>query len=135
MKKELITSTRMYSMFILFVVIIASPMLLAVSVQFLSVLGSIQLKTASITGTSNESIMKQSGLGAGQITITPDFMKGVGFVVIITNSILASIFMGTLGGGKIRDGLKFAPVMIAIGVVLFIIFISAIGGLLGGYVQ
>jgi len=135
MKKELITSTKMYSMFILFVVIIASPMLLAVSVQFLNVLSGIQLKTASITGTSNEAIMKQSGLGAGQITITADFMKNVGFFVIITNSLLASIFMGTLGGGKIRDGLKFAPVMIVIGVILFIIFVGAIGGLLGGVVQ
>jgi len=135
MKKELVTSTKMYSMFILFVVIIASPMLLAVSVQFLNVLSGIQLKTASITGSSNEDIMKQSGLGAGQITITSEFMKGVGLFVIITNSILASIFMGTLGGGKIRDGLKFAPVMIVIGVALFFIFVNAVGSLLGGVIQ
>ena len=135
MKKELVTSTKMYSMFILFVVIIASPMLLAVSVQFLNVLTGIQLKTASITGSTNEEIMKQSGLGAGQITITAEYMKMVGIFVIVTNSILASIFMGTLGGGKIRDGLKFAPVMVVIGVVLFLIFINAIGSLLGGVVQ
>ena len=46
LKKELVTATRMYSLFIIFVVIIASPMLLAVSVQFLNILTSIQAQTS-----------------------------------------------------------------------------------------
>ncbi|MFA5126127.1 MAG: type II secretion system F family protein [archaeon] len=134
LKKELITSTRMYTMFILFVVIIASPMLLAVSVQFLSVLSTIQLKTGGISGMNNDEIMKQAGLGAGTITITPDFMKNISYFIIITNSLLASIFMGILGGGRIRDGLKFAPIMSIIGLILFIILVGAIGGLLGTFI-
>jgi len=134
LKKELVTSTRMYTLFILFVVIIASPMLLAVSVQFLSVLSTIQLKTGGISGMNNEEIMKQAGLGAGTITITPDFMKNISCFIIITNSLLASIFMGILGGGKIRDGLKFAPIMAIIGLILFVILVGAIGSLLGTFI-
>ena len=134
LKKELVTSTRMYALFILFVVIIASPMLLAVSVQFLNVLSGIQLKTANVSGMSNDQIMKQSELGAGQITITPEYMKMVGYFIIVSNSLLAGVFIGTLGGGKIRDGLKFAPVMIVIALILFQIFLVAIAGLLGSYV-
>jgi len=135
MKKELITSTRMYSLFILFVVIVASPMLLAVSVQFLGVLSTIQTKTGGMTGVSNDEIMKQSGLGGGTISITPDFMKTIAVFIIITNSFLASIFMGILGGGKIREGLKFAPIMAIVGLVLFFILLGAIGGLLGGFIS
>ncbi|MFA5931471.1 MAG: type II secretion system F family protein [archaeon] len=133
LKKELATSTKMYSMFILFVVIIASPMLLAVSVQFLNVLSGIQVKTSGLTGGGNDELMKQSGLGGGTITITADFMKLIAYFVIFTNSLLASIFIGILGGGKIKDGLKFAPIMIIVGLILFTIFVTAVGGLLGNF--
>jgi len=134
LKKELVTSTKMYTMFILFVVIVASPMLLAVSVQFLNVLSGIQLKTGGLTGVDNAEVMKQTGMGAGAgaVSITSEFMQNVGYFLIIINSFLASIFMGALGGGKIRDGLKFAPIMAIIGLILFVIFVGAIGGLLGG---
>ena len=133
MKKELITSTRMYALFIIFVVIIASPMLLAVSVQFLSILSSIQAKTVGASGSSPDQLMSQTGLGGGAITISAEFMKNVSIFILITNSILASVFMGVLGGGKLKEGLKYAPVMIIIGLVLFFIFVNAIGSLLGGY--
>jgi len=41
--------------------------------------------------------------------------------------------MGAIGGGKIRDGLKYAPFLAGVGLVLFVIFLGAIGGLLGGF--
>ncbi|MFA6268827.1 MAG: type II secretion system F family protein [archaeon] len=135
LRKELITSTKMYSLFILFVVIVASPMLLAVSVEFLNVLSGIQLKTAGMTGVSSDDIMKQSGIGGSAISITPEFMKTIAYFILITNATLASVFMGILGGGKIKEGLKFAPIMAIIAIVLFTIFVSAIGGLLGGALQ
>ncbi len=133
LKGELITSTRMYTLFILFVVIIASPMLLAVSVQFLDVLSGIQSKTGSLSGVTNEQLLNQTGMGTGNLTITSEFMTMVGYFVIITNSFLASVFMGAIGGGKIRDGLKYAPFLAGVGIVLYIIFLGALGGLLGGF--
>jgi archaeal flagellar protein FlaJ len=129
LKKELINSTKMYTMFIIFVVIIASPMLLAVSVQFLNILSGIQTQTTSIT-TSTAGM----GLAGGGISITPQFMTMMGYTIIIINSFLASIFMGIISGGKIRDGLKFAPVLAIIGVILFMIMLQAIGTLVGGII-
>jgi hypothetical protein len=131
LRKELVTSTRMYTLFILFVVILASPMLLAVSVQFLSILGSIQLKTTGISGTTQEEITKQSGLGATAATISPQFMKDISYFIIATNALLASVFIGVLSGGKLRDGLKYAPGIAIIGIVLFAIFVNALGLVLG----
>ncbi|VVB74241.1 Type II secretion system (T2SS), protein F [uncultured archaeon] len=133
LKSELITSTRMYTLFILFVVLIASPMLLAVSVQFLDVLSGIQSKTGSLSGVTDQQLMSQTGMGVGELTITSEFMTNVGYFIILTNSILAGVFMGAIGGGNIRDGLKYAPFLAGIGLVLFVIFLGAIGGLLGGF--
>jgi len=82
LKGELITSTRMYTLFILFVVIIASPMLLAVSVQFLDVLSGIQSKTGSLSGVTNDQLINQTGMGVGELSITPDFMINVGYFII-----------------------------------------------------
>ncbi|MBT4870733.1 MAG: hypothetical protein HON47_04115 [Candidatus Diapherotrites archaeon] len=134
LKKELVSSTRMYVLFIVFVVVVASPMLLAVSVQFLAILGSIQLETAEISGVGDAEISGQVGLTGAAISITPEFMKLMGQIIIVVNGLLASVFMGVIGGGKIRDGLKFAPVICIIGVVLFEILLSGIGLLIGGFI-
>jgi flagellar protein FlaJ len=133
LKKELVTSTRMYTLFILFVVIVASPMLLAVSVQFLAILSSIQLKTGGLTSTTSEQVMSQAGLGGGAITITPEFMQNISIFIMISNAILASIFIGILGGGKLKEGLKYTPIMIITGLLLFFIFLNGISSLLGGF--
>ncbi len=135
LKKELVTSTKMYTMFILFVVIVASPMLLAVSVEFLHILGGISEKTAGVSGMTNAAISKQTGMGltAGAVSITPDFMQNIGYFIILVNSLLASVFIGILGGGKIRDGLKYAPVMIIAGLVLFVVFLTLVSGVLKGF--
>ena len=131
LKKELITSTRMYTLFILFVVVVASPMLLAVSIQFLNILGSISEKTATFGG-GNTSVAGAQ-FAAAAISITPEFMTTVSYGIIILNSFLASIFIGLLGGGKLREGLKYAPLMAIAGIILLMIFTAGVGGLLGGF--
>ena len=134
LKRELIGSTKMYSMFIIFVVVIASPMLLAVSVQFLNILSGIQLQTASLNVSSSAQSVGAAGLAGGGVAITSEFMKMMGQIIIITNSVLASVFMGVLGGGKIRDGLKFTPFMVIAGLILFEIILVGVGSLIGGAV-
>lgn len=128
LKQELISSTRMYTLFIIFVVIIASPMLLAVSVQFLTILSNIQTETANIaTNPTNSPI----GLVSGGTDITPEFMQTMGYAIIIINSFLASTFIGVLSGGKIRDGLKYAPIICIVGIILFMIILQGIGTIIG----
>lgn len=128
LKKELITSTRMYVIFIMFVVIIASPILLAVSVQFLYILGSIQEQSSFGSGSGAAS---QVGFSGGGISITPDFMITTSYALIIANSFLASVFIGVIGGGRIRDGLKFAPIILIGGLIAFTIVLQIVGGLVG----
>ena len=134
MKKELLSSTRMYVLFILFVVVVASPMLLAVSVQFLQILISIQGETSSISGVGDAEITSQVGITGAAISITPEFMKLMSQIIIVANGLLASIFMGVIGGGKIREGLKYAPIICIVGLVLFEILLSGIELVIGGFI-
>jgi len=132
LKKELISSTRMYTIFIIFVVLVASPMLLAVSVQFLHILINIGERTSSFSGVSQKEINQQVGLGGGSVTIEPSFMEGMSYFIIIANSFLASIFIMVLSGGKIRDGVKYAPPIAIAGIVVFNIILGIVGAMLGG---
>ncbi len=132
LKKELISSTKMYTLFIIFVVVIASPMLLAVSVQFLTILSGIQTQTANVS--NNASSVGAIGLAGGGTSITSEFMQTMGYTIIISNSFLASIFIGIIAGGKIIDGLKFAPLICLGGLVVFTIVLQVVGVIvIGGF--
>jgi hypothetical protein len=56
------------------------------------------------------------------------------YVIIILNGLLAGVFIGVIGGGKVRDGLKFAPALCIVGIILFGIMLQGIGMIVGGFV-
>jgi archaeal flagellar protein FlaJ len=132
LRNELITSTKMYMIFVLFVIIIASPILWSVSVQFLNVLISIQTQTTTMTGATSDSAEAAIGLAGGAITIEPEFMQTLAYGVLTINSVLAGIFMGTISGGKIRDGLKFAPFIMVASYIIFSIAVEIVGAMVLG---
>jgi archaellum biogenesis protein FlaJ (TadC family) len=123
----------MYTIFIVFVVVVASPMLLAVSVQFLTIMSSIQSQTSGLSQAGGAAAT-QIGFGGGKITIEPDFMKTIAFALLTCNSVLASIFIGIVGGDKIISGLKYSPFLFAGSIGLFIVMTNVIGSLLGAFV-
>ena len=129
LKKELITATKMYVLFITFVVVLASPSLLAVSVQFLHILENIQAQSSFATVPSN--VSAQIGFSSSSVGITPEFMQNMSYIIIISNAILASIFIGVIGGGKIRQGLKYAPMLIILGIIIFNFVLGIVGNLVG----
>lgn len=107
MKKELISSTRMYVIFVAFVIVIAAPLLLAVSIQFLTMVSSIQAESQ---------IGIEQDLGAvaflsAELSITPEFMLNISYLLLFGNALLAAMFIGVLGEGKAKMGLRYAPVI------------------------
>ncbi|MCX6801118.1 MAG: type II secretion system F family protein [Candidatus Diapherotrites archaeon] len=133
LKQELVTSTRMYTIFIVFVVVVASPMLLAVSVQFLTIMSSIQNQAGGLSQVSGE-VTAQIGFSSGKITIEPDFMRTIAFALLTCNSVLASVFIGIVGGDKIISGLKYSPFLFIGSIGLFIIMTNIVSSLLGAFV-
>ncbi len=133
LKKELISSTRMYAVFIVFVVVVASPMLLAVSVQFLNVIASVQEKTTASIG-STSSAAQDIGLSAQGVSISSDVMKVIAYAMLFCNSLLASIFIGMISGNKLINGFKYAPIMFIVSIILFNIMLQGVGSMLGGVI-
>lgn len=125
LKKELLSSTKMYVMFVVFVVVIATPVLLSVSVQFLDMIESIQSEShaAPIEGA-------QLGFLASKPGFNSAFMQTVSYALLLGNSFLASIFIGVIGGGKGKNGLKYAPIILVVSIIVFFASRTAFSGML-----
>ncbi|PIN68830.1 hypothetical protein COV93_07980 [Candidatus Woesearchaeota archaeon CG11_big_fil_rev_8_21_14_0_20_43_8] len=125
LKKELNTSTKMYTMLIVFTIIIGAPLLQAVSIHFVEVMNNMQADNAIGDAGSELSIF------AGEVLLTPDFLIVTSLVMLVAISILASMLIGVIAEGKEKYGLKYAPGIMFCAIVLFFIvrrFVSAFFG-------
>ncbi|MBW2966148.1 type II secretion system F family protein [Candidatus Woesearchaeota archaeon] len=125
LKKELITSTKMYSMLILFMVVIGAPLLLSVSIYFIKIISNMQ----AASGTA------EAGFGmaflAGTINLTPDFITKLSIIILFVTAVLASMLMGVIKEGKEKYGLKYAPLVITASLIVFAATEYIISSLLG----
>ncbi|MFH1663270.1 MAG: type II secretion system F family protein [archaeon] len=121
LKKEMISGTKMYVMFVLFVIIVATPLLMSISVQFLEMISSIQAQQTT-TGTINV------GFLSSELLITPDFMQKMALVLFFGNAILSSLFIGVLTERKPQLGIKYFPVIFIASVILFFGFKTLVSG-------
>ena len=131
MKKELLSNTKMYVIFVVFVVVIASPLLLSVSVQFLKMITKIQAESAA------------SGIGAAtgqvsflsaEIAITPEFMVLAAYSLLLINSLLSSLFIGVLVKGKATSGINRFPLLLAGSFIFMLIALSFLDRFFAGFV-
>jgi Flp pilus assembly protein TadB len=122
LKKEMVTNTKTYTMFIMFTIIVGAPLLLAISVHFV---GMVQEMQSSATLSTDE-----FGLGflGGEIEITPEFLTNISIIVLTLTSLLATMLTGTITKGEMKAGLKFAPFVIAGSIILFYISKIIIAG-------
>lgn len=128
LKHDLITSTKTNAMFILFMVIVGAPMLMAVSIFFIDIVGNIQ-ETSGLDAASGADF--DIGFGA-EVTITSDFLKIYAYILLFVTGLLASYFSGTINEGDGKSGLKVAPAIIGASYVIFIIASYIIRQFLGG---
>ena len=105
LKNELKTSTKTYTAFIMFTILFGTPLLLAISVNFVKMITSMQAKSISSTA--------DFGLGSlmGTVTITPGFLMQISTGLLLMTSVLASMLMGVINDGKPKSGLRYAPMI------------------------
>jgi hypothetical protein len=117
LKKELVTNTTTNTMFIMFTIIIGTPLLLAISIYFVDVVTGLQ---GSAAGGSTSGGF---GLGAigGEISITSDFLIKVSYGMLLVTGLLACLFIGSMIDGEAKKGLKWAPVVIGASYGMFLI--------------
>ena len=78
LRLELVTTTRVYAIFLAFIVAVVMPFLLSVSTQFVTMFLAIKAQMGDTTISSVKSIPMFSG----NILITPDEMNIVGYVAL-----------------------------------------------------
>jgi archaeal flagellar protein FlaJ len=105
LKRELVTNTTTNSMFIMFTIVVGTPMLLAISIYFVDVVTGLQGSSGDGSG---------FGLGSigGDISIDSPFLINISYVMLFMTGVLACMFIGAMIDGEAKKGLKWAPVII-----------------------
>ena len=116
LRKEMVSSVRTYVLFVGFVALIATPLLLAISIQFLSILQGIQASQSVPADASQFSFLNP------KIGITADAMQGLALVLLFGNSLLAGVFLGILNHGNAKHGVKYFPLLLIASVAAFFAF-------------
>jgi Flp pilus assembly protein TadB len=127
LREELTTSTRSYTIFLGFIVIIIMPFLLAVSVHFLTVFIALQPPAA------NSGVPSEIPTFSGKVAITPGQMLDTALFTLGITSLLVSSLVGILDRGKALYGIKYFPVFFAGALVIFFMANTMIGSILSGF--
>jgi archaeal flagellar protein FlaJ len=126
MQKEVGSQLFMYSIFIAFAGLVAAPVLYGLTAQMIKV-------TYTVWG----GILKQGGLGNFQSVglsflkpsppkVTPSEYFNFSIVAIIVICGFASLIMSAISSGSAIKGIKFLPIFIIIGIVIFLLVQHAI---------
>lgn len=124
LKKELLSSTKTYTMFILFTVLIGTPLLLAISINFIETISTLKL----FSGT--EGVNALAGISIAELEITPEFLSKLSLGMLFMTTLLASLFLGVIREGKRSSGLRYTIPMFVITLIVFF----AIKGVIKGFI-
>jgi flagellar protein FlaJ len=125
LKNELVTNTKMYTLLIMFTIIVCAPLLQAISIHFVEAITDMQDK-ASVGGA-------EFGMSflAGEVLMTPKFLVFVSIAMLVVISILASMLTGVIVEGKEKYGLRYAPLVMSGALAVFFVSRYLIAGFFG----
>ncbi len=130
LKKEIATSTMMYSIFIVFAGVVASPLLFSVSVYYAEINESLVAKQASkSTANANATIPLGSGgkggFGLGMqkqnnaSSITSKDVTLFAYAAIFITTFFAALILALIREGNALRGIKTAPIFVLVGFFIF----------------
>lgn len=134
-QKEIAGQLFMYTIFITFAAVVAAPVLFGLTNRMISITDTIWGSILSSQGTG--------GLGASSATSSLSFLKphpptvqptqyqefSLIAIVIITG--MSGLIVSAISSGSVIKGIKYVPIFIIIGLVLFYVVGSIFGALLG----
>lgn len=126
LKRELRTSTKTYTAFIMFTIIFGTPLLLAISINFVKMISNMQSKSSGdVAGFGMGFLM-------GEVTITPDFLTNLSLIILFMTAVLASMLLGVINEGDQKSGLKYAVTIMVGSILIFFWAGRAVGSYLLG---
>ncbi|MFC2154377.1 type II secretion system F family protein [Candidatus Altiarchaeota archaeon] len=116
LRKELLSSTRTYTLLIILSIIFGMPLLLNVSINFTETMNEMKgsFDTTEIEG-------MDMGMLTGGGAFTADFLVGVSVVIIIGSTFISGLFIGVITEGSERYGLKYSFILTPVTLILFYI--------------
>lgn len=126
LKNDLEINIKTNLLFIMFIIIVGTPVLISIAIYFVATLTDIQ--SSMDMGSNAQGV---TGFGGGQISITTDFLVYVAYGMLFFTGLFASFFIGNALHGEAFKGLKYAPIMVVGSYIVFIIAQYLIFRLLG----
>lgn len=127
LKSELVATTRTYAIFLVFIVIAATPFLLAISTQFLAMFNQIQSETQA--GASEFSLPFFST----ETSITQEFMIQLSMLTLIGTSLFVAALIGVIIQGQALYGAKYFPILAIISTGMFLLAKIIIASILSAF--
>ncbi|MDI6738397.1 MAG: type II secretion system F family protein [Nanoarchaeota archaeon] len=121
------SSVRMYVIFIFTAVGVGAPVLYSLSSFLVEVLTNI-LGKIEIPKTSAMSLP----ITISSVSISPDFVMKYVIIALCVTSILGSMAIGLISKGEEKQGLKYAPLLIALALGIFFLVRWGISGMMAG---
>lgn len=127
-QKEVQGQLLMYTIFVAFAGLIAAPVLYGLTSQMIVVTDSVWNGILQ----SNPNGLPTTGvsfLRPSPPKITPETYRNFSYIAIIVITGFASLIMSAISTGSPLKGLRFMPIFIIVGIVVFLVVQSVIGGL------
>ena len=113
--KEIKANTMMYAIFIAFAGCLGAPGLYALSSYLVTTMAQLTPDVSMTNIVSNKvSFLKMSG-----VTISPDFLLQFSVAAILLTTIFGGMILGLIGSGREKEGLKYAPILSIIALLVF----------------
>lgn len=133
LKEEMAASTVTYMIFIGSIVMVISPALFALSAQLLQIIISFASKIGG-------SVSGQSAQGAlpftfNEIHIDSGEFQNFSMMAIGTIGVFSAFIISIIEKGDIKGGLKYVPLFVIVGLILYIIFSVVLQGVFENFVQ
>ncbi|MFH0738186.1 MAG: type II secretion system F family protein [Candidatus Micrarchaeota archaeon] len=128
LRAELTSSTRAYTVFLMFILVVVMPFLLSISSHFVAVF--IKINSESIA--SDDAV---SGLPIfmGKLSITVADMQAIAIASILLSSFFVSMLIGIIAKGKAAYGIKYFPVLVIAASLMYLLAKAFIEGFLSGF--
>jgi flagellar protein FlaJ len=116
MKREIISSSRTYTLMIIFAVLIGSPLLLSISTRFNDRLLDM---TSQISEGAGELTGLETSVLAGGSAIDPGRLMIIASATIVITSFISSLLVGIISDGNEKYGLRYAVIFVPLSLALF----------------
>ncbi|MFH0861512.1 MAG: hypothetical protein V1875_00645 [Candidatus Altiarchaeota archaeon] len=126
LRREIITRSKSYVLFITFIVVVGAPLLSAVSIHFIKTIRTITEELL----TDMPEVENVGGITFGRLTLTPEFLESISFWNMSITVLIASWLIAIIRHGKDKYLVQYLMLLMPLTLLMFYAFDYVIGLLL-----